>query len=70
LRRARTLKQCQRAEPARHVGIHLGEACQQRQSVFIDAARLIGIVLFCPDASFCADPARSAAPITAFEISR
>jgi hypothetical protein len=52
----------QRAEPARHVGIHCGDTCQEHRSVFIDPARLIGIVLFCA-------AARSAAPITAFEIS-
>ena len=52
----------QRAEPARLVGIHCGDACQEHRSVFIDPARLIGIVLFCADA-------RSTAPITAFEIS-
>jgi hypothetical protein len=52
----------QRAEPARHVGIHCGDAFQEHRPVFIDPARLIGIVLFCADA-------RSAAPITAFEIS-
>jgi hypothetical protein len=43
--------------------IHCGDACQEHRPVFIDPARLIGIVLFCADA-------RSAAPITAFEISR
>jgi hypothetical protein len=32
-------------EPARHVGIHCGDACQEHRSVFIDPARLIGIVL-------------------------
>jgi hypothetical protein len=38
----------------------------------IDAGQLIGIVLCCADAnfSFRADPAPSAAPINAFEISR
>jgi hypothetical protein len=62
LRLIRALTHYQRAEPARHVGIHCGDACQEHRSVFIDPARLIGIVLFCADA-------RSAAPITAFEIS-
>jgi hypothetical protein len=52
------LKHCQRAEP------RIGDACQEYRSVFIDAAQLIGIVLF------CADSAPSAAPINAFEISR
>ena len=62
LRLTRAPTHYQRAAPARLVGIHCGDACQEHRSVFIDPARLIGIVLFCADA-------RSTAPITAFEIS-
>jgi hypothetical protein len=47
-----------------------GDARQEYRSVFTEAAQLIGIVLFRADASFRADPAPSAAPIIAFEISR
>jgi hypothetical protein len=62
------LKHYQRAEPC--IGNHCGDSCQDYRPVFIDAAQLIGIVLCRADASFCADPAPSAAPIIAFEISR
>jgi hypothetical protein len=62
------LKHYQHAEPC--IGNHCGDACQEYRSVFIDAAQLIGVVLFCADASFCAGSAPSAAPINAFEISR
>jgi hypothetical protein len=51
LRLTRPLKHYPRAEPARHVGIHCADACRERRSVFIDAAQLIGIVVFCADAS-------------------
>jgi hypothetical protein len=50
----------QRAELARYAIVAM--PAQEYRSVFIGPARLIGIVLFCADA-------RSAAPITAFEIS-
>jgi hypothetical protein len=50
LRLTGTLKRYQRAEPARYVGIHC-VAPQVRRSVFIDPARLIGVVLCCAGTS-------------------
>jgi hypothetical protein len=38
-------------QAAHHAAIHCGDACQERRSVFIEPARLIGIILFCADAS-------------------
>jgi hypothetical protein len=46
-----TLKHYKRAKPTYQVVIHRGDARQERRPVFIDPARLIGIILFCADAN-------------------